>query len=102
MRLKEGDVFFIDGEEYLVKDGAPIKQEKLNGPFGGRLVRSALIKDSPGTEIVIVGIVDDSQPRNNMVRIKVIKDRQGTPGERNQTIMLDCNTVVEIGAKKNG
>lgn len=100
MQLKEGDVFFIDGEEYLVKDGTPIKQPKISGPFGGQLVRAALLKDSPGKEIVIVGIVDDSQPRNNMVRIKVIKDRQGTPGERHQTIMLDCNTVVEMGAKK--
>ena len=102
MKLKDGDVFLTDKGLFVVKDGIPVLDEGVPGPFGGKIVRAALCKDHAGQEVVIVGRIHDHQPRNAMVKVRVIKDRHGTPGENEQSIMLDANTVVVIGAKKNG
>lgn len=39
LNLSEGQGFFIGGQRYVVKDGAPV-QEAKRGPLGGELVRA--------------------------------------------------------------
>lgn len=100
MRLKEGDTFYTEEGVFVIKNGIPVKEPKIQGTFGGQLVRAQTIKECPEREVILVGIVDSKQAKNNTVRVKIIKDRRGTAGQDFQVISLDANVVVEIPAKK--
>ena len=102
MRLKEGDLFFTATGTYVVREGVPVKEKEVSGQFGGTLARAASLKDQAGKEVVLVGRVHEVQPKNFGVKIRLIKDRQGTPGENEQTVIIDANVVVEINPIKHG
>ena len=99
MKLKEGDTFYTHEGVFVIKNGIPVKEPKIQGTFGGELIRAQTIKESVGKEFLLLGIIDPKQPRNNTVRVKLIKDRRGTAGQDFQVISLDANVVVEVFEK---
>ena len=91
IELNEGQEFFIGGQRYVVKDGAPV-QEAKPGPLGGELVEIGKLKWVKGERVYIVGIVCDEQPKNNNIHVAV--DASNAAGFN----FIDCpsNLMVEI------
>ena len=55
MDIKEGQEFFIGGQRYVVKDGAPV-QEARRGQLGGKIVSAGGVAQSSSDSFVKVRI----------------------------------------------